>query len=125
MWSDPLKKAKPVQLPAKKYIDELMRWIETLMDDPKIFPPTKKQKFPKNFDALCGKIFSRLFRVDAHIYLHHFQQIVALGLEADLNSHFKHLYWFCQEFKMLAKGDTEPLNDLIKKLKLWNIFFFH
>jgi len=35
--------------------------------------------FPKNYVATVKKIMTRLFRVFVHIYLHHFDKLVALG----------------------------------------------
>lgn len=35
--------------------------------------------FPKNFIPLCRKILTRLFRVFVHVYIHHFDRVVAIG----------------------------------------------
>ena len=35
--------------------------------------------FPKTFVPLCRKILTRLFRVFVHVYIHHFDRIVAIG----------------------------------------------
>lgn len=35
--------------------------------------------FPKTFIPLCRKILTRLFRVFVHVYIHHFDRIVAIG----------------------------------------------
>jgi len=35
--------------------------------------------FPKNYIATVKKIMTRLFRVFVHIYMHHFDKLVALG----------------------------------------------
>jgi len=35
--------------------------------------------FPKNYHATVKKIMTRLFRVFVHIYMHHFDKLVALG----------------------------------------------
>ena len=37
--------------------------------------------FPKNFRDTVRTIFRRLFRVYAHLYSNHFDQICALGIE--------------------------------------------
>jgi hypothetical protein len=37
--------------------------------------------FPRNYTATCRTILRRLFRVYAHIYYEHFDQICALGIE--------------------------------------------
>jgi len=35
--------------------------------------------FPRNYMATVKKIMTRLFRVFVHVYLHHFDKMVALG----------------------------------------------
>jgi len=35
--------------------------------------------FPKNYMATVKKIMTRLFRVFVHVYMHHFDKLVALG----------------------------------------------
>lgn len=41
--------------------------------------------FPKNFLSTCKTILRRLFRVYAHIYYEHFDQICALGIEGQFH----------------------------------------
>jgi MOB kinase activator 1 len=47
-----------------------------------LFPQRQGAPFPKNFADVVRKIFTRLFRVYAHIYHSHFQRICSLGAEA-------------------------------------------
>lgn len=35
--------------------------------------------FPKNYQQIVKKILTRLFRVFVHVYIHHFDKLVALG----------------------------------------------
>lgn len=35
--------------------------------------------FPKNFMQICKKIFTRLYRVFVHVYIHHFDKLIAIG----------------------------------------------
>ena len=72
--------------------------------------------FPKNFQSIVKDIFKRLFRVYAHIYHHHFQQIVAVQAEAHLNTCFKHFIYFVVEFELIDKKELAPLEDLIKDM---------
>ena len=96
--------------------------------------------FPKNFVSVVKQIFKRLFRVYAHIYYNHFQKIVSLGEEAHLNTCFKRLFFFCHfileklfilglakisdfylfinEFQLVEKRETAPLQELIDNLQL-------
>jgi MOB kinase activator 1 len=65
---------------------------------------------------MVKQIFKRLFRVYAHVYYSHFHKIVQLGEEAHLNTNFKHLYLFIQEFKLVDPAEMQPLDALIQRL---------
>lgn len=114
LWAD-MKTKKPQKVSAPKYVDLLMTWIENQLNDEKIFPTRVDCSFPKNFKKIVGKIMQRLFRVYAHIYHHHFRDILALNAPAHLNSALKRFVLFCYEFSLLQSRDTAPLKDLIEK----------
>eukprot|EP01104_Vermistella_antarctica_P020180 TRINITY_DN847_c0_g1_i1.p1 TRINITY_DN847_c0_g1~~TRINITY_DN847_c0_g1_i1.p1 ORF type:complete len:193 (+),score=28.11 TRINITY_DN847_c0_g1_i1:244-822(+) len=78
-WSDGPGK-KPIVVSAPQYVDNLMTWVQDLLDNEAIFPSRVDTAFPKNFPAVVRQIFKRLFRVYAHIYYSHFSKIVALGM---------------------------------------------
>jgi len=72
--------------------------------------------FPKNFLAIAKTILKRLFRVYAHIYHQHFEQVIQLQEEAHLNTSFKHFIFFVQEFNLVEKKELMPLQELIDRL---------
>lgn len=65
--------------------------------------------FPKNFQQVCKKILSRLFRVFVHVYIHHFDSICSMGAEAHINTCYKHYYYFISEFSLIDHSELEPL----------------
>lgn len=73
-WSDETTK-KPVSVSAPKYVELLFDWIERQLNDEKIFPIDVENDFPKDFRKRVKHIFSRLFRVYAHIYCSHIKHI--------------------------------------------------
>jgi MOB kinase activator 1 len=115
-WADGVKVKKPIKVSAPEYVDLLMSWVETQLNDEHIFPLQLGTPFPKNFQSVVKKIFTRLFRVYAHIYHSHFQKIVGLGAEAHLNTCFKHFIYFVYEFKLIEQKELAPLKDLIDSL---------
>jgi len=115
-WADGVKVKKPIKVSAPEYVDLLMSWVETQLNDEHIFPLQLGTPFPKNFQSVVKKIFTRLFRVYAHIYHSHFQKIVGLGAEAHLNTCFKHFIYFVHEFKLIEPKELAPLKDLIDSL---------
>jgi len=79
LWQDGQKFKKPTHLPAPQYINLLMDWIETQINDETLFPVSTDVPFPKSFPPTCQKILTRLFRVFVHVYIHHFDRIVTIG----------------------------------------------
>ena len=60
-------------------------------------------------------IFKRLFRVFAHIYHSHFNDIILLEAEPHLNTSFKHFVYFIDEFGLVDKKELAPLSELINE----------
>lgn len=116
LWADGGKYKKPTALPAPQYISHLMDWVETQINDEHTFPVTVDVPFPKAFIPLCKKILTRLFRVFVHVYIHHFDRIVAIGAEAHVNTCYKHFYYFITEFDLVPQKEFEPLKDMTAKI---------
>eukprot|EP01006_Ploeotia_vitrea_P051661 TRINITY_DN67584_c0_g3_i1.p1 TRINITY_DN67584_c0_g3~~TRINITY_DN67584_c0_g3_i1.p1 ORF type:complete len:243 (+),score=31.09 TRINITY_DN67584_c0_g3_i1:48-731(+) len=107
-WKDPGRK-KPVSVTAPQYVDLLMSWIETLINDESVFPTEEGQPFPKDFPDVVKNIARRLFRVYAHIYYAHFEKICQLEEESHLNTAFKHFLFFCCEHHLIDEQEITPI----------------
>jgi hypothetical protein len=79
LWCDNDLYKKPTALSAPKYTILLMEWIEKQINDESIFPITIGTPFCKNFQSICKKILTRLYRVFVHVYIHHFDRIQQIG----------------------------------------------
>ena len=66
--------------------------------------------------SVVPQILKRLFRVYAHIYCHHFDQISELGLQPHLNTSLKHFVLFSKEFGVVDQKEFAPLDELIQIL---------
>ncbi|KAK3114160.1 Mitotic exit network component [Teratosphaeriaceae sp. CCFEE 6253] len=122
LWHDPPTYPKPTRLPAPTYIAHLLTWTSTHLSNPAVFPTHPGVPFPSTFGATVKTIFKRLYRVYAHIYCHHYGVVRGLGLEAHLNTGFKHYVLFVEEFG-LAEGKGEkrgewfgPLGELVESM---------
>ncbi|KAG1677505.1 MOB kinase activator-like 3 [Nymphon striatum] len=117
LWADGAKYKKPTALPANQYITFLMDWAEAQINNEDLFPVKVDLlflldvPFPKNFQSTCKKILTRLFRVFVHVYIHHFDRLVAIGAEAHINTCYKHFYYFVKEFDLVNQKEFEPLFD--------------
>lgn len=112
-WADGVKIKKPMECSAPRYVEYLMEWVESRVDDQNLFPQAPGAPFPKNFQDVVRKIFTRLFRVYAHVYHSHFQRICQLGAEAHLNTCFKHFIYFTGAFQLVKKEELAPLQELV------------
>ncbi|XP_033731128.1 MOB kinase activator 3C-like, partial [Pecten maximus] len=72
--------------------------------------------FPKNFTPTVKKILTRLFRVFVHVYIHHFDKLLALEAEAHVNTCYKHFYYFIKEFELVEKKELEPLREMTERI---------
>lgn len=118
LWQDPLHRngKQPVSMSAPGYVEALMEWIQGFLDDETIFPTKMGIPFPKQFPVLVKTIMKRLFRVYAHMYCHHFDEINELGLQTHLNTSLKHFVLFCTEFDLLSRKDYGPLDELVDRM---------
>ncbi|KAF0308202.1 MOB kinase activator-like 3 [Amphibalanus amphitrite] len=115
-WADGNKYKKPTALSAPQYITLLMEWVEAQINDESIFPVTVDVPFPKTFSSLSKKILTRLFRVFVHVYIHHFDRLVAIGAEAHVNSCYKHFYYFVTEFDLVKDRELDALKEMTLRL---------
>jgi len=118
-WCDKDKYKKPTSVPAIEYISLLMDWIESLVNNPDLFPVDDVAPFPKAFLPTAKKIFTRLFRVFVHIYMHHFDRLQSLGVEAHVNQCYKHFYFFVTVHSLVEAKEIEPLREMSEKLCKW------
>ena len=63
------------------------------------------REFPSSFAYTAKHIYKHLFRIFAHLYHAHFEQIVHLSIEAHFNSLFAHFLAFGKEFDLLVMQD--------------------
>jgi MOB kinase activator 1 len=121
-WSESGGEAMSVSAPV--YIEKVLQWIADQMNDEAKFPDDDDEQRAllvfqtPQFAALCGQIFRRLFRVYAIIYSSFFGTLEALDMAHHLNSCFKHFLFFCTEFGLLPEREIEPLEVLVKPLRV-------
>ena len=72
--------------------------------------------FPPDFRERVQNIFRRLFRVYAHMYMHHFAVLKEMGAEPHLNTCFRHFVLFVHHFSLIEPRELAPLQELIDKL---------
>jgi len=113
LWADGVKVTKPTECSAPEYVDFLMSWIQDLVNDESVFPSSVGAEFPENFSKIVRTIVKRIFRVYAHIYIHHMSHIEEKQMESHVKTSFKHLLFFGDEFNLIQQKEKEPLIELI------------
>ncbi|XP_002871940.2 putative MOB kinase activator-like 2B isoform X3 [Arabidopsis lyrata subsp. lyrata] len=113
-WADGITVIEPKMVSAPEYVECLMNWIETQIDNEIIFPKNPGEPFPSNFEDFVKRILRKMFRVYAHIYYSHFIKIVTLNEHAHLNTCFKHFLLFVSEFQLVDKEEMAPIKDLVE-----------
>jgi MOB kinase activator 1 len=111
LWKEHGKKA--VDIPAIEYIRKVLQWVDHSLNDPKLFPSDPESPFPPNCIDMVKEIFKRLFRIYAHLYHHHREDMRNANAEDVMNKSFRHFIFFVQEFKLIPEDQLEPLRDLI------------
>ncbi|KAF9290728.1 Maintenance of ploidy protein mob2 [Mortierella alpina] len=111
LWMDGQKKTSKV--PASQYIDFVMCWIQTLINDENTFPTKDGRDFPATFPQTVRAIFKQLIRVFAHVYHSHYDKMLSLCQEGHFNSLFAHFVSFGREFDLLDKKDIVPMQELM------------
>eukprot|EP00947_MAST-08B_sp_MAST-8B-sp1_P004899 g4899.t1 len=110
-WADGVTIKKPIKVSAVEYINYLMTWVEGQLSDESVFPVQEDRPFPRNFESIVRKIFSRLFRVYAHIYHSHIEEVRRIGAAPHLNTCFKHFTFFVHEFRLVSAKELGPLME--------------
>ncbi|RDW75619.1 Mob1 [Coleophoma crateriformis] len=117
LWQDSENYKRPTKMPAPTYIEHLMGWVQSNIDNETVFPSRIGVPFPKSFPSMIRQVFKRMYRVYAHIYCHHYPVVRELGLEAHLNTSFKHYVLFIDEHSLASGKDFwGPLGDLVDSM---------
>lgn len=115
-WADGVNVKHPIKCSAPEYMNYLFDWGDSMIADPSVFPEENDPKFSRKFLSNVKTLLTRLYRVYAHVYYSHFEEVKELGGEAHLNTCFKHLTYFIFEFDLIPRDELEPLKKLILKI---------
>jgi MOB kinase activator 1 len=102
---------RPQALPAREYVRRLLAWGRTLLGDEHLFPADAGAPLPVAGTLLphLRALLRRLARVYGHLYHTHFPDIVAARCEAQLNTSWKHFYYFVRAFDLVPERELAPL----------------
>ena len=102
LWIDKQHYRRPTHLPAKIYIDYLLNWIISLLEDERLFPVEEGDPFPPDYEEKTHDIFRRMFRVYAHIWCNHKDVIVQCDCENSFRFSLNHYIHFVNQFNLVS-----------------------
>jgi len=114
-WADE-KNPQPQELTATQYMNTLVTYAESHLSDRELLP-VDNSAFPPRFRQVMATLCKRFFRVYAHAFLSHFQELSEGGVQAELNFCFKHFLFFVLEFDLVDRRVMQPLEQLIQKFE--------
>lgn len=115
MWSVDEFKNTSIKLSASEHILHTLDWVEEQLEDESLFPSRSDDStFPANFKEVARTICKRLFRIYAHIYHHHLQQVKYLKEEAHFNTNLKHYIYFIKEFDLIEEKELRALSEFVE-----------
>ncbi|KAI8909079.1 Mob1/phocein [Gorgonomyces haynaldii] len=106
--------SRPTTVSAPLYMENLLAWIESQLENPVLFPPDGS--FAPKFRQVIQIIYTRIFHFYAHIYFHHVQDLRRMGEESHMNTCFSHFIVFCDEYDLLDPKDTKILSPLMRQV---------
>lgn len=113
-WADGVKIKKPIRCSSPEYVDYVMSWVDSQINNEQIFPPSDDVPFPAQFLKYVRNIFKRLFRVFAIIYSK--QELFGIyeSIEAapHLNTSFKHFMFFVLEHKLVEEQEMRAIASI-------------
>lgn len=77
---------------------------------------SKGLDFPPDIVQTIKKIFRTYFAILAHIYYHHYNELLKLGAHRGLNTLLLHLVYFVREFSLMDSKELACLEELVAKL---------
>jgi len=101
---------------APSYMERLLDWAHTLIQDPSKFPKSLDVGYPPEAMAQFKTLYKRIFRVYAHVYLEHYASFEDENALRSLNTSFLHLFLFGREFELLSTQDVSPVMCIVDAL---------
>lgn len=116
-WADGVKIKSAIRCSATEYIEYVMTWIEDQINNEAIFPQSVETPFPRNYSQVIKQVYTKMFRIFAIIYSHHFSKLEEVGAVAHLNTSFKHFLFFSWEFELIEARELDAIREIVAELR--------
>jgi len=112
------KKELPRSVSAPEYMKLLAEFSYNILSSREIMPNEELNRVPQDFMQVMQKLLSRMMRVYAHSYMHHWDTVQKFQATAHLGCCFKHYLAFVREFNLVTESDLAPMMGYIKKMEV-------
>lgn len=102
---------KPKELPVDVYIDHVLFWVNSQVENEDIFPTEEDIPFPDNFKDYLVKMFKRMFRIFAIMYSNPCL-CDRNDVENSLEPIFKHFLYFAWKWGLLEPRETKCIDHI-------------
>lgn len=116
-WADSRNQLTPIRCSAVQYIDYVVNWVETLLNDNSLFPDAYDYNFSNGYSPTLKRVYTRLFRCFAIVYSSHYTALEELNATAHINTLFKHFMYFHWEFNIIDEFELEVIHEIVFELK--------
>jgi len=96
---------------AREYMRKVLAYVHEELSDRDTFP-LDGSAFPERATAVSKQMLKKMFRVYAHAYLFHFDEVKEEKMGAHLNFCYKHFLYFVKEFNLVDDQELAPLRAL-------------
>lgn len=95
-----------------QYVEEVISWIEEVMEDGKIFPELADDDFPEDFlDVHMNKVYTRIVRIFAIMYTKCFKLFKEIDAVKALNYGFKHVFYYVNRFDLVREKEYDAFKQ--------------
>jgi len=115
LWSEGEYKNNPSHLPARKYINLMIDWVYSLLDDQS--EEETDGGVEDNWAIMIKKIWARAMRLVMHLYWHHWDHLTAQDLGTLMNANTRHFTIFAIKFNLITqRAVIAPVYDLLSQI---------
>eukprot|EP00924_Labyrinthula_sp_SR-Ha-C_P006627 maker-scaffold_29-snap-gene-0.48-mRNA-1 protein AED:0.23 eAED:0.23 QI:118/1/1/1/0/0/3/208/261 len=119
MWKSS-RETLPKELPVDVYVDHVIIWANSQIENEDIFPTDEEIPFPENFQKHLKKIYQRIFRIYAIMYSNKCLR-ERKDVENNLEVCFKHFLFFVWKWELIDSKEWKCVEHLVRPLR--NKFF--
>ena len=116
LWQD-YEGGEQKALSAPHYIKLVLANAQAMLNDARLFPKESGEKFPEKFEQILCPMFRRFFRVYAHFYRHHLDNLEAMGEGVEVRTRFCfcHCWFFIREFSLVPDVEIDTVRPLVEQ----------